>query len=110
MIDGLRLAQSLATARAYGGLRGEPADPSPQSWSDADLRAYIRTVSDTIFHPVGTCRMGTSPECVVDPSLRVHGVDGLRVADASVMPTVVNSQTLAATYMIAERAAELIRT
>jgi choline dehydrogenase len=110
MIDGLRLAQSLASARAYDGLLGEPADPAPRSWSDADLRAHIRIVSDTIFHPVGTCRMGTPPECVVDPSLRVHGVDGLRVADASVMPTVVNSQTLAATYMIAERAAELIRT
>jgi choline dehydrogenase len=109
MVDGVRLAQSLAGTRAYEGLRGEPADPVPRGRSDADLRAYIRSVSDTIFHPVGTCRMGTTPECVVDPSLRVHGIDGLRVADASVMPIIVNSQTLAATYLIAERAAELIR-
>jgi choline dehydrogenase len=109
MVDAVRLAQSLAGTRAYDGLRGSPADPAPAGRSDRELRAFVRAVSDTIFHPVGTCRMGTTGDSVVDPSLRVRGVDGLRVADASVMPTVVNSQTLAATLLIAERAAELIR-
>jgi choline dehydrogenase len=62
-----------------------------------------------MFHPVGTCRMGTGPDAVVDPQLRVRGVEGLRVADASVMPSVVNSQTHAACVMIGERAAEFMR-
>jgi choline dehydrogenase len=109
MVEGVRLAQSLAATRAYGALRGEPVDPAPAGSSAGDLRAFVRAVSDTIFHPVGTCRMGTSADCVVDPALRVRGLDGLRVADASVMPLTVNSQTLAATLMIAERAAELMR-
>ena len=84
-------------------IRTMPCGPRPQ------LRAYIRRTADTIFHPAGTCRMGTGPEAVVDPQLRVRGVDGLRVADASVMPTVVNCQTMAACVVIGERAAELMR-
>ena len=109
MVDAVRLAQSLAATRAYGALRGDPADPAPTGSSDRELRSFIRSVSDTIFHPVGSCRMGTTADAVVDPSLRVRGVDGLRVADASVMPVAVNSQTLAATLLIAERASELLR-
>jgi choline dehydrogenase len=66
-------------------------------------------VAATIYHPGGTCRMGRGRDAVVDPQLRVRGLDGLRVADASIMPTVVNAQTHAACVMIGERAAELIR-
>jgi choline dehydrogenase len=108
LVEGLRLAQDLATSRAYAALRGAEADPDTRSRAAADLRAYIRRTSDTIFHPTGTCRMGRGPDAVVAPDLRVHGLDGLRVADASIMPVGVNSQTNAACVMIGERAAELM--
>jgi choline dehydrogenase len=106
LVEGAQLAQSLAATRAYEGLRGAPIDPDERAKSADDLRAFIRRSADTIFHPVGTCRMGNAGEAVVDSELRVRGVEGLRVADASVMPTVVNCQTLAACLVIAEKAAQ----
>ena len=69
----------------------------------------LRRRSDTIYHPVGTCRMGVDEMAVVDPQLRVHGVAGLRVVDASVMPTLVGGNTNAPTIMIGERASDLVR-
>jgi choline dehydrogenase len=108
LVEGVRLAQSVAETRAYGALRGAPVDPDGHAQTTDDLRAFIRRTADTIFHPVGTCRMGTGPGAVVDPQLRVRGVESLRVADASVMPTVVNCPTHAACLLIAERAAELM--
>ena len=80
---------------------------SPQS--DAELEDWIRENADTIYHPVGTCRMGTDPQAVVDAQLRVHGVPGLRVVDASVMPRIVSGNTNAPTIMLAERAADFMR-
>ena len=77
--------------------------------TDAELMQHIRARADTIYHPVGTCRMGTDAMAVVDPQLRVHGVDGLRVVDASVMPTLIGGNTNAPTIMIAERAAEMMQ-
>jgi choline dehydrogenase-like flavoprotein len=77
--------------------------------SDDEIRAAIRAHADTIYHPVGTCRMGSDERAVVDPQLRVRGVDGLRVIDASVMPTLVSGNTNAPVVMIAERASDLIR-
>jgi choline dehydrogenase len=73
------------------------------------LRAYATASVFSCNHPVGTCRIGTDDMAVVDPELRVHGVSGLRVADASVMPSIVSANTNATVYAIAERAAELIR-
>jgi len=77
--------------------------------NDADIIADIRRRADTIYHPVGTCRMGSDPRAVLDPSLRVRGVEGLRVADASIMPTLVGGNTNAPSIMIGEKAADLIR-
>jgi choline dehydrogenase len=72
------------------------------------LIAFIRAKAETVYHPVGTCRIGGGEDAVVDPHLRVRGVDGLRVVDASVMPTLPGGNTNAPTIMIAERAADLI--
>ena len=82
--------------------------PGPIANDQASIEADIRARAATYFHPSGTCRMGTEPTAVVDPQLRVYGIDGLRVADASVMPTVTRANTNAATIMIAEKAADLI--
>jgi len=73
--------------------------------TDAELDRYIRQTAVTAQHPTSTCRMGSDPQSVVDPQLRVHGIDGLRVADASVMPTVIGGHTNAPAIMIGERAA-----
>jgi choline dehydrogenase len=77
--------------------------------SDAELTTYIRNHASTIWHPVGTCKMGLDRQAVVDPHLRVHGIAGLRIADASIMPTIVSANPNAATIMIGERASDLIR-
>ena len=77
--------------------------------SDAEIEAFIRSHADTIYHPVGTCRMGQGPLDVVDAELRVHGIGGLRVVDASVMPNIVSGNTNAPTIMIAEKAADMIK-
>ena len=106
--EGVRLAQTLAAARAYEGLRGAPVDPAGELRTADDIRAFVRRTGDTIFHPVGTCRMGTDSASVVDPALAVRGVQGLRIADASVMPVTVNSQTHAACLLIGARAAQFI--
>jgi choline dehydrogenase len=82
--------------------------PGPSVTSAEDMRRYVRETAITYHHQVGTCRMGKDAAAVVDPRLRVHGIDGLRVADASVMPTVTTGNTNAPSIMIGERAAELV--
>jgi choline dehydrogenase len=109
LVEGVRLAREIAGTRAYQGLRGDAVDPAAGVSTPGELRAWIRRVADTIFHPVGTCRMGGGAEAVVDSQLRVRGVERLRVADGSIMPMVVNSQTNAACLVIGERAARLLR-
>ncbi|OYW33328.1 MAG: hypothetical protein B7Z41_05745, partial [Rhizobiales bacterium 12-66-7] len=83
--------------------------PGPDVQSDAQWLDFARTTGQTIYHPIGTCAMGTGPSAVVDPRLKVHGLDGLRVVDAAIMPTIVSANTQAAVMMIAEKAADLIK-
>jgi choline dehydrogenase len=82
--------------------------PGPEVVSFADWERYLRTDSITIFHPCGTCKMGIDPMAVVDPALRVHGVEGLSVVDASIMPHLVSGNINAPTIMIGEKGADLI--
>ena len=76
--------------------------------SDADLTEWLRATAMTTFHPVGTCKMGSDPMAVVDSKLRVHGIDGLRVADASIMPIISSGNTNAPAIMIGERCADFV--
>ncbi len=110
LVRGVELARKLGAAAAYDALRGEEIEPGAGASTQADLLAFVRRASDSIFHSAGTCRMGPreNPDTVVDSSLRVKGVDGLRVADASIMPEVVSATTHAACVMIGEKAADLL--
>ena len=92
--------------KAHGG---REAVVSAVAQTDAQIEDFIRDHADTIYHPVGTCRMGSGAMDVVDAQLRVRGVEGLRVVDASVMPRIISGNTNAPTIMIAEKAADMIR-
>ena len=109
LVAGLRLARDIVSRSAYDSYRGEERAPGSVARTDAELEDYIRETSETLYHPVGTCRMGADSEAIVDLELRVQGVDGLRVVDASVMPKIINGNTNAPTVMIAEKAADLIK-
>jgi choline dehydrogenase len=108
MVDGLELAVKLGESRPYDRLRSGLIAPGNGRRSRTELAAFARETSGTMFHPAGTCRMGSDAESVVDPQLRVRGVERLWVADGSVMPTVVNCQTQAATFVIGYLAAERV--
>jgi choline dehydrogenase len=108
MLDGLRLTMDMARAPALSRYCVEPF-VAPASTDAAVLREHLGRRSQTLYHPVGTCAMGSDPAAVVDAELRVHGVEGLRVVDASVMPVVPRGNTNAPTIAVAERAADLIR-
>ena len=109
LVAGIKLLRNLFGASAFDEFRGEEIAPGADKQSDAALVAYVREACDTVYHPVGTCKMGTDPMAVVDPELRVHGVEGLRVVDASIMPTITTGNTNAPTIMIGEKAADLIK-
>ncbi|MEO8640739.1 choline dehydrogenase [Pseudomonas sp.] len=108
LVHGLRLTRRVLAQSAFLPHRGEELQPGKLAQSDDDLRAYIRRSANSLFHPVGTCRMGNDERSVVDTCLRVRGVQGLRVVDASIMPTIVGANTNAATTMIGEKGADLI--
>ncbi len=109
LLEALRATREAVTsAPLLRGILGEELTPGPAVRGAAALREYIRRRARTIYHPVGTCRMGRDDGAVVDAALRVRGIAGLRVADASVMPRLIGGNTCAPTIMIAERAAELI--
>jgi choline dehydrogenase len=101
-------ARKIMTARALQPYRPEEILPGPDISTEADLLHGIGDIATTIFHPVGTCRMGTDEAAVVTPELRLNGMDGLRVVDASIMPSIVSGNTASPTVMIAEKAADMI--
>jgi choline dehydrogenase len=109
LAEGVRLLRALARTKAFAPWCGDEVDPGTPARTADDLAAFVRRAADTIFHPAGTCRMGDDRLAVVNARLQVHGLDGLRVADASIMPSVVNGNTNAACLMIGERAAAFAR-
>ena len=108
ILAGIKLQRKIMGQEALRRYIAEERVPGPATASDADLLAYARETGTTIFHPTSTCRMGADPAAVVDERLRVRGLGGLRVIDASIMPTVVSGNTNAAVVMIAEKGADMI--
>ncbi|GAB1378027.1 GMC family oxidoreductase [Pararhodobacter aggregans] len=106
--NAIRLTRRIMAAPALARYRPEEFKPGPQAQTEAELIRAAGEIGTTIFHPVGTCRMGTDPRAVVAPDLRVNGIQGLRVADASIMPNITSGNTNSPTLMIAEKAAALI--
>jgi 4-pyridoxate dehydrogenase len=109
MRQGLRLARELGNRPELDAFRDLELSPGADAISDASIDAHLRATSTTVSHPVGTCRMGSDQDCVLDSELRVRGIEGLRVVDASAFPDLPSAHTVAAVYMLAERAADLIR-
>ena len=109
LMAGFKIMRKVLGQPALAQLGGNEVAASSGATTDAQIEQFIRTKADTIYHPVGTCRMGASPMDVVDSELRVHGIAGLRVVDASVMPQLVSGNTNGPTIMIAEKAADLIK-
>ncbi len=109
LVTGVKLMRKIMEAPALSAHRGQELPMSANAKTDEEIKAFIRQTSDTIYHPVGSCKMGNDAMAVVDAELRVHGLEALRVIDASVMPTLIGGNTNAPTIMIAEKAADLIR-
>jgi choline dehydrogenase len=109
LVEGITLCRKVAQAKAFDPFRGEERYPGPQVQGEAAIADYVRDVALTGDHAAGTCKMGSDGLAVVDAGLRVHGLEALRVVDASIMPTIVSGNTNAPTIMIAEKAADLIK-
>ena len=102
------MLRRLANTPPFSGYVAEEWNPGPKVQSDADWLDFCRATGETVFHPTSTCRMGTDAGSVVDPRLKVRGIAGLRVIDASVMPAVVSGNTNAAVIAVAEKASDLV--
>jgi len=100
--------RNLFSQDAFKPFLGKAISPAPGVTSDADIEDWVRDSAETVFHPTSSNKMGTDPMAVVDPQLKVHGIEGLRVVDASVMPVIDSGNTQAPTVMIAEKAADMI--
>ena len=109
MVEGVKLMRQILKQPALAGLGGRELASSAAAQTDRQIASFIRQYADTIYHPVGSCRMGPGEGDVVDASLRVHRLQGLRVVDASIMPRIVSGNTNAPTIMIAEKASDMIK-
>ena len=107
-IAGVRMMREVMTQPAFDGIRGKEIAPGPDVQSESELKAWLKRAGGTTLHPVGTCKMGIDAMAVVDAELKVHGIDGLRVADASIMPIISSGNTNAPTIMIGEKAADMV--
>jgi choline dehydrogenase len=107
-VAGMKLSRRICSSAAMAPFVDEELLPGPQVQDDAALLQCAREIGQTIYHPVGTCKMGSDAQAVVDERLRVRGIDGLRVVDASIMPAITSGNTNAPTIMIAEKAADMI--
>jgi len=108
MREGMRVSREIIAQKAFDDFRGEEFGPGRHVTKNADIDHYIREKTNSVYHPVGTCKMGSDDEAVVDEQLRVRGIEGLRVVDASIMPTLTSGNTNLPTIMIAEKASDLI--
>ena len=110
MVEGIRVARRVAAAEPLAGWVARELAPGPGVTSDEDISHYVRTTANTVYHPAGTCRMGGAGDgdAVVDPELRVRGIDGLRIADASVFPTMIGVNPCLTVMMIGERCADFM--
>ncbi|WP_320669228.1 GMC family oxidoreductase [Patulibacter defluvii] len=109
MVSAVKFARQVAAGGPFASTIVRELHPGAEVQSDDEIEAAVRERIELIYHPVGTCRIGTDADAVVDPELRVRGIEGLRVADASVFPVIPGGNTNAPTYMVAERAADLVR-
>jgi len=108
MREGIKITREILSQKAFDPFRGEEYAPGRDVCSDQDIDAFVRQNAESVYHPVGTCKMGSDDQAVVDDRLRVRGIDNLRVVDASIMPTIPTGNTNAPTIMIAEKAADFI--
>jgi len=109
MREGVRAVLRVAESKPFDAFRGARLHPAPEARTDSDFGEFLRNNVQTLYHPAGTCKMGSDPMAVVDSRLRVRGIERLRVVDASIMPRVIAGNTNAPTIMIAEKAADMIR-
>ena len=108
LVEGMRIARRIVDSPALDAYRAYEMNPGPAVTSDEQWLDFARRNGQTIYHAVGTCKMGQDPAAVVDQRLKVHGLAGLRVVDASIMSAMVSGNTQAAVFMIAEKASDLI--
>ncbi|WP_366914349.1 GMC oxidoreductase [Mastigocoleus sp. MO_188.B34] len=108
LIASVRLCRQILQAKALDRFRGEEMLPGIQVKQDREIAAYVRKIAEALYHPVGTCKMGNDPMAVVNSQLQVHGIRGLRVVDASIMPKITSGNTNAPTIAIAEKIASLL--
>ena len=109
MIDGVNIMRNIVGSSPMDPYRGEEFKPGKEIAGDTAIENWLRDTGETAYHPMGTCRMGSGPNAVVDDKLKVYGLEGLRVADASIFPTMPSGNTNAAAIMVGERASDLIK-
>src|SRR4029077_1549224 len=108
VLAAMRKGRELMATSPLKEITGEEIAPGAQLQTDEELLDWVRNNAETTYHPVGTCKMGIDPMAVVDPELRVHGIEGLRIADASIMPTLTSGNTNAPCIMIGEKCAQMV--